>query len=65
MHEYLKLTPELIGRAIDKTTLNPALVFIIAVAAAGFFFDSFDIVIVSYALPLIKGEFGLDPNRSA
>ncbi len=35
----LQLTPELIGRAIDKTTLNKALIFIIAVAAAGFFFD--------------------------
>jgi MFS transporter, putative metabolite:H+ symporter len=61
MHQGL--TPELIGRAIDKVTLNKALVFIIAVAAAGFFFDSFDIVIVSYALPLIKQEFGLDPKQ--
>ena len=57
------LTPELIGRAIDKITLNKALVFIIAVAAAGFFFDSFDIVIVSYALPVIKQEFALDPKQ--
>jgi putative MFS transporter len=38
-------------------------VFIIAVAAAGFFFDSFDIVIVSYALPLIRQEFALDPKQ--
>jgi hypothetical protein len=60
-----KLTPELIGRAIDKVTLNKALMFIIAVATAGFFFDSFDIVIVSYALPLIKLDFNLDPNRWA
>jgi putative MFS transporter len=58
-----KLTPELIGRAIDKVTLNKALVFIIAVAAAGFFFDSFDIVIVSYALPLIRQDFGLNPKQ--
>jgi putative MFS transporter len=58
-----KLTPELIGRAIDKVTLNKALIFIIAVAAAGFFFDSFDIVIVSYGLPLIKQEFNLDPKQ--
>jgi putative MFS transporter len=57
------LTPEIIGRAIDKTPLNKALMFIIAVAAAGFFFDSFDIVIVSYALPVIKQEFGLDPKQ--
>ena len=63
MHEWLNLTPELIGRAIDKTVLNRALVFIIGVAAAGFLFDSFDIVIVSYALPLIKLEFGLDPKQ--
>jgi hypothetical protein len=32
------------------------------VAAAGFFFDSFDIVIVSYALPAIRGDFHLDPK---
>lgn len=57
------MTPELIGRAIDKTQLNKALMLIIAVAAAGFFFDSFDIVIVSYALPVIKQEFALDPKQ--
>lgn len=57
------LTPELIGRAIDKTPLNRPLKFIIAVAAAGFFFDSFDIVIVGFALPVIKSEFGLDPKQ--
>ena len=57
------LTPELIGRAIDKTPMNNSLRFIIAVAAAGFFFDSFDIVIVSFALPVIKQEFGLDPKQ--
>jgi putative MFS transporter len=43
--------------------LNKALIFIIAVAAAGFFFDSFDIVIVSYAMPVIKLDFGLDPTQ--
>ncbi len=63
MNQAQKLTPELIGRAIDKITLNNALIFIIAVAAAGFFFDSFDIVIVSYALPMIKQEFALDPRQ--
>jgi putative MFS transporter len=63
MQSTQKLTPELIGRAIDKVTLNKALTFIIAVAAAGFFFDSFDIVIVSYGLPLIKQEFDLDPKQ--
>ena len=57
------LTPELIGRAIDKITLNNALIFIVGVAAAGFFFDSFDIVIVSYALPMIRKEFGLNPTQ--
>jgi MFS transporter, putative metabolite:H+ symporter len=59
----LKLTPELIGRAIDRTPLNSALIFIIGVAAAGFFFDSFDIVIVSYALPVIRKEFDLSPQQ--
>src|SRR4051812_18179262 len=63
MHQGLPLTPEIIGRAIDRMTLNRALGFIIAVAAAGFFFDSFDIVIVSYALPLIRSEFALDPKQ--
>jgi putative MFS transporter len=63
MNQAQKLSPELIGRAIDKITLNNALIFIIGVAAAGFFFDSFDIVIVSYALPMIKQEFGLNPKE--
>jgi putative MFS transporter len=63
MDQAQRLTPELIGRAIDKITLNRALIFIIGVAAAGFFFDSFDIVIVSYALPMIRQEFGLDPTQ--
>jgi putative MFS transporter len=63
MNQAQNLTPELIGRAIDKITLNKALIFIIGVAAAGFFFDSFDIVIVSYALPMIKQEFALDPKQ--
>ncbi|MDR3529047.1 MAG: MFS transporter [Rhodopila sp.] len=63
MDQTQKLTPELIGRAIDKMTLNKALIFIVGVAAAGFFFDSFDIVVVSYALPLIKVEFNLDPKQ--
>jgi MFS transporter, putative metabolite:H+ symporter len=58
-----ELTPDVIGRAIDKAALNKALVTIIAVAAFGFFFDSFDIVIVSYALPLIRQEFSLDPKQ--
>src|SRR5580698_3363459 len=63
MQQIVTLTPEIIGRAIDRTSLNKALIFIIAVAAAGFFLDSFDIVIVSYALPLIKSEFALDPKQ--
>jgi MFS transporter, putative metabolite:H+ symporter len=57
------LTPELIGRSIDKMIINRALMVIIVVAAAGFFFDSFDIVIVSYGLPLIKVDFQLDPKQ--
>jgi putative MFS transporter len=57
------LTPEIIGRAIDNTPLNNALKFIIAVAAAGFLFDSFDITIVGYALPKIRQEFALSPTQ--
>lgn len=63
MEQIRRLTPELIGRAIDKVDLNRALMFIVAVAAAGFFFDSFDIVIVAYGLPLIKQEFHLEPSQ--
>ena len=57
------LTPEVIGRAIDLTPLTRPLMFIIGVAAAGYFFDSFDIVIVSYALPAIRNEFQLTPQQ--
>jgi len=57
------LSPEIIGRAIDNIRLNGALKFIIAVAAAGFLFDSFDITIVGYALPKIREEFGLSPTQ--
>ena len=62
MSQSAPLTPEIIGRAIDNTPLNGALKFIIAVAAAGFLFDSFDITIVGYALPKIRQEFGLSPT---
>ena len=60
------LTPEIIGRAIDNTPLNNALKFIIAVAAAGFLFNSFDITIVGYALPKIRpGVLPVADRRSA
>jgi len=57
------LTPEIIGRALDLAPLTRQLKFIIGVAAAGFFFDSFDIVIMSYALPSIRQEFHLDTQQ--
>lgn len=57
------LSPHVIGRAIDRTPLTRAMVFIIVVAAIGFFFDSFDIVIVSYAMPSIAHEFALGPKQ--
>ncbi len=63
MSQSAPLTPEIIGRAIDNTPLNGALKFIIAVAAAGFLFDSFDITIVGYALPKIRQEFSLSPTQ--
>ena len=63
MSQSAPLTPEIIGRAIDNTPLNSALKFIIAVAAAGFLFDSFDITIVGYALPKIRQEFSLSPTQ--
>jgi putative MFS transporter len=57
------LSPEIIGRAIDLTPLGKPLLFIIIVAAFGFFFDSFDIVIVGYAMPSIAREFMLGPKQ--
>src|SRR6201996_3906668 len=59
----MPLTPEIIGRAIDNARVTGALRLIIAVAAAGFLFDSFDITIVAYALPKIREEFGLSPQQ--
>jgi hypothetical protein len=53
--------PDIIGRAVDPTPLTPAMLFIVIVAAAGFFFDSFDIV-VSYAMPSFTHEFMLWPK---
>ena len=47
------LTPDIIGRAIDRAQLTGPMKFIVAIAAAGYFFDSFDIYILSYALPSI------------
>lgn len=63
MSRQTALNPEIIGRAIDLTPLTKPLVFIILVAAAGFFFDSFDIVIVGYAMPSIAREFVLGPKQ--
>ena len=57
------LTPEIIGRAIDRAKLTGSMKFIVALAAAGYFFDSFDIYILSYALPSISKEFGLAPQQ--
>ncbi len=59
----LPLTPGIIGRAIDQAKLTNPMRFIVAVAAAGYFFDSFDIVILSYALPSIGKEFHLTPQQ--
>ena len=63
MSQSRPLTPEIIGRALDSARLTPGLIFIIAVAAAGFLFDSFDITIVAYALPKIRLEFNLTPQE--
>jgi len=60
---HTTLSPEIIGRAIDLSPLTKPLLFIIFVAAAGFFFDSFDIVVVSYAMPSIAREFVLGPRQ--
>ena len=65
MPANLKLSAEVIGRAIDQTPVSRSMLFIVVVAAAGFFFDSFDITIVSYALPAIRASSTSTPNRSA
>ena len=57
------LTANIIGRAIDGAQLTGRLKFIVAIAAAGYFFDSFDIYILSYALPSLSKEFGLAPQQ--
>ncbi len=57
------ITPEIIGEAIDLSPVTKRLLFIVAIAAAGYFFDSFDIVVISYALPSISREFHLLPQQ--
>jgi putative MFS transporter len=57
------ISPEIIGQAIDMVAPNKRLMFIISVAAAGYFFDSFDISIISYALPSVAKEFQLAPQQ--
>jgi MFS transporter, putative metabolite:H+ symporter len=55
------LTSQMIGRAIDLSPLTRRLAILIAVAAAGYLFDSFDIGVMSYALPSVAREFQLRP----
>jgi MFS transporter, putative metabolite:H+ symporter len=57
------ITPEIIGQAIDIAPITKRLAFIIAVAAAGYFFDSFDISLISYVLPSVAKEFHLAPQQ--
>ncbi len=57
------ISPEIVGEAIDLSPVTKRLLFIIAIAAVGYFFDSFDIVVVSYALPSIGREFHLVPQQ--
>lgn len=57
------ISPAIIGEAIDRSPLTKRLVFIIAVAAGGYFFDSFDISIMSYAMPSVAREFHLAPQQ--
>src|SRR6266699_2278866 len=57
------ISPEIIGQAIDNAPPTKPLIFIIGIAAAGYFFDSFDISIISYALPSVAKEFHLVPQQ--
>jgi len=57
------INAEIIGQAIDMAAPNKPLIFIIVVAAAGYFFDSFDISIMAYALPSVAKEFELAPQQ--
>jgi len=53
VNKTMAISPEIIGQAIDMVGPNKRLMFIISVAAAGYFFDSFDISIISYVLPSV------------
>ena len=57
------LTPQVIGQAIDLAPFTRGLTFILALAATAYFFDSFDIGVMSYALPSVAREFHLQPQQ--
>ena len=63
MAKTTAINAEIIGQAIDMAAPNKRLIFIIVVAAAGYFFDSFDISIMAYALPSVAKEFQLVPQQ--
>lgn len=58
-----KLTPAVIGLAIDDVPINRRLFFLIFICMFGTLFDSFDNALLSYAMPGIRKEFQLDPAQ--
>ncbi|MBU2699631.1 putative MFS transporter [Sporomusaceae bacterium BoRhaA] len=50
-----------VGSIIEKISLSRTHYHILIIAALGFLFDSFDTYIVSYAMPLIRQEWQINP----
>jgi putative MFS transporter len=58
-----KLTPAVIGLAIDDVPVNRRLFFLIFICMCGTLFDSFDNALLSYAMPGIRKDFQLNPAQ--
>jgi len=58
-----KLTPAVIGLAIDDVPINRRLFFLIFICMCGTLFDSFDNALLSYAMPGIRKDFQLNPAQ--
>jgi putative MFS transporter len=58
-----ELRPAVIGAAIDRSRLTPRLIGIMGLTGSGLLFDLFDMSAISYALPAIQTEFGLNAGQ--
>ncbi len=57
------LSPQIVAEAIDLLPLTKRLGFITSAGAMGYFCDSFDIVVIAYAMPSIALAFHLAPAQ--